>query len=401
MDSRTDSQLVYAARAGDKAAFGVLIERYTPMVRGIARRRLGSEDSARDMMQEAFLQAFLSLDQLRSARRFKSWLYGITLNVCRVYWRGQREYSLDDMLGGAYREPAVYGPTPEEIAERRELRRMVTSAVAKLSPANRAAILLFYYEGLSLGEAAATLDISVTALKGRLHKARRRLHAALNASFVDEMNANKGFKPLAQGQYTLEVDFDEGENRMIPVKLIDVYRKEAEHENAPPEIHMQIVLYDEAGQRAIIIWIGEYEGMAIARHLLGIETLRPLGHIFMARLLKAAGMTLESVEISALANDVFYATAHVRGREAVDARPSDALALALQLDTPIFVAEEVIDAIGMAIPANHKPNAKGLAAIRAHIDEVAAAQQAASESPDAPKPDPKQAAQPIIEAAFS
>jgi len=87
---RTDAELVALARVGDKDAFGCLIERYERMVTRLASRMIANRSVARELAQEALVQAYLSLDHLRDAERFESWLYGITLNVCRGYLRDEK-----------------------------------------------------------------------------------------------------------------------------------------------------------------------------------------------------------------------------------------------------------------------------------------------------------------------
>ena len=99
MDQRIDTELVALARSGDKSAFGQLIERYQPMARRIAIGMVGNENIARELVQEALLQAYLSLNRLRDDERFKSWLYGIVLNVCRSHIRNQKmEISFKEQL---------------------------------------------------------------------------------------------------------------------------------------------------------------------------------------------------------------------------------------------------------------------------------------------------------------
>ncbi len=126
MTNKTDSELVALARCGDKEAFDELIERYQQMVRRIALGMVAHEEVARDLAQEAILQAYLSLDHLRDSTRFKSWLYGIVLNVCRGYIRDQKTdpFSLEAMMGGMYRDMPFFPSgviDPEEVAEQREL----------------------------------------------------------------------------------------------------------------------------------------------------------------------------------------------------------------------------------------------------------------------------------------
>ena len=163
----TDVELVARARGGDKDAFGELAERYSPMARRIARRMVSHHDLADDLVQEALVQAYLSLRYLKDDRRFRSWLYGIVLNVCRGFLREQkvRELSLADVTGGLQLEAVPLSasstaPDPHEIAEQRELHALVLDAIHALSPKDRAATLLFYFEALSVREIAALLDRS-------------------------------------------------------------------------------------------------------------------------------------------------------------------------------------------------------------------------------------------------
>jgi RNA polymerase sigma-70 factor (ECF subfamily) len=352
MSVQTDEQLVRLARGGDKAAFARLFEHYLPMVQRVTRRMIADVDSAHDLAQEALLQAYLSLHSLQADDRFRSWLYGITLNVCRAYIRSQRAnvYSLEAMLGGSYREPDDNSPTPEEIIERLEVRQWVMDAVESLSPANRAAVLLFYYESFSLRETASLLGISVVALKGRLHKARRHL-----------ANRLPMHQPLIVAQEA---------RKMIPVKLVDVMRQTPKADSGESLAHMQVILLDEAGSRALVIWVGEVEGMAIAMGLSSYDTPRPMTLLFMSRLLEATGASLDSVHISALKDEVYYATVQIRTGERMnqfDARPSDAMALAVQVKAPIYVSEDVMQRAGQPIPSGQRATGKGLAAVLEHL----------------------------------
>ncbi len=184
-----DSELVVLARKGDKHTFGQLIERYTWMVKRIVIGKIAHEEIARELVQETFLQAYLSLDHLRDDSRFKSWLYGIALNVCRSYLREQRAtiLSLEDLMGGMHYDASDVLDMivdPQTLVEQRELQQFVFDAVQSLSPKDREVTLLFYYEELSLQEIASTLGISVVAVKGRLHRARNQLKELLSVLYT-------------------------------------------------------------------------------------------------------------------------------------------------------------------------------------------------------------------------
>ncbi|MUG95262.1 sigma-70 family RNA polymerase sigma factor [Scytonema sp. UIC 10036] len=181
---QSDPELIFLARQGDKAAFGRLVLRYQPMLQRIAERMLGDEDLAGDLVQDAMLQAYLSLEKLHQPKRFKSWLYGIMLNICRSELRRRKVlvFSLEAMVGDLADAPFLIdenSPAPEQVAEHKELRTALLEAIDTLSQSNRQATLLFYHEQLSLQEVAVRLNISVSAVKGRLHKARHQLREQL------------------------------------------------------------------------------------------------------------------------------------------------------------------------------------------------------------------------------
>lgn len=336
MDEKSDAELIVLARRGDKNAFGHLARRYQSMAERIAMGMVTNAFIAQELAQEAILQAYLSLDHLRDNDRFKSWLYGITLNVCRGYLRDQKIdfYSLEALMGGMSIDATTFSDgllDPEAIAEGRELHRTILRAVNALSPRERAATLLFYYEQLSLREVAAMLGISLVAVKGRLFKARKQLKEELLAHFDGE----KEDSSLRQRRRT-----------MIQVTIVDAVRLQKEKISA-------VVLLDEVGHRALGIWIGEAEATMIDKGLSQTELPRPMTMNFMASILKAAGATLEEVRIETLKDEIFYATAKIRSGDTVneiDARPSDAIALAVATRSPVFVAEEILEKCAITLP---------------------------------------------------
>jgi RNA polymerase sigma factor (sigma-70 family) len=182
---QSDPELIFLAKQGNKAAFGRLVLRYQLMAQRIATRVIGNEDLAQELVQEAMLQAYLALEKLHDPTRFRSWLYGIVLNVCRNDLRRRKVlcFSLETMMRDLEIEPlpiAQSSPNPQQIVEQEELHATVREAVDTLSRKNRSAILLFYHEQFSLQEVADCLDISVSAVKGRLHKARHQMREQLS-----------------------------------------------------------------------------------------------------------------------------------------------------------------------------------------------------------------------------
>ncbi len=195
MSEQCDLELVFLSQQGNKAAFGQLVLRYQPMAQRLAIRVLGDRDLAQELVQDAMLQAYLSLEKLNDPTRFKSWLYGIVLNVCRNDLRRRKVicFSLETMLGNWLDESlaiAANSPSPELVAEQEELQAALQAAVDTLSPKNRSAILLFYHQQCSLQEVANRLNISVSAVKGRLHKSRHQLREQI------QLNSHEATKTM-------------------------------------------------------------------------------------------------------------------------------------------------------------------------------------------------------------
>ena len=344
MEKKTDAALIALARSGDKGAFGILVERYQLMAERIAMGVVGHEEISRELAQEAMLQAYLSIDRLRNDGSFRSWLYGIVLNVCRSFLREQKAapYSLEALTGGLRYEGVLFRdsePDPQEAAEAQELHKLVLGSVNALSTKNRVATLLYYYEQLSVREIAATLGVSVAAVKGRLHKSRTQLRELLLPAYPDK---NMSTTPR------------EGGRAMVKVTIADVTdRGYQDKETGLSYARYVVMLLDSDGRRILPIWVGPAEGRAIALGLRKPEVPRPMTFSFMARVLEALGAKLEEARIEELKGDTFYAVAKLRigGRDReVDARPSDAMALAVQTGSPIYVAEEVMERAGFDIP---------------------------------------------------
>src|SRR2546429_1221623 len=274
MEQITDAELVDKVREGDKEAFGQLVERYQQMVESIARKMIIDKWIAHELAQEAILQAYLSLNHLRDASRFKSWLYGITLNICRSYLHDQKMdmLSLETIMGGVRSDIIInFDNTvdPQTIAEAHELHRLVLSAIDELSSKDKEATLLFYYEQLTLQEIAALSGVSVGAIKGRLHRARKQLQERLSIVYVPELRKEK---------------------RKMNTRQVKI---EAVREH-PGTRQCFIVLKDDHDAR-LIICIGKAEALTIAAGLTEISPPRPTTAHLMTSLFDVTGTRLKEV----------------------------------------------------------------------------------------------------------
>ncbi|AFZ28699.1 RNA polymerase, sigma-24 subunit, ECF subfamily [Gloeocapsa sp. PCC 7428] len=116
MSEPSDLELVFLSRQGNKTAFGQLMLRYQPMVQRLATRAIGNRDLAQELVQDAMLQAYLSLEKLNDPTRFKSWFYGIVLNICRNKLRRRKVicFSLEAIVGNFIDEPpSIAGSSPD------------------------------------------------------------------------------------------------------------------------------------------------------------------------------------------------------------------------------------------------------------------------------------------------
>jgi RNA polymerase sigma-70 factor (ECF subfamily) len=181
---RTDEELVALATLGDMDAFNQLVSRWERPIFALAYRTLGREEDARDVVQDAFLRAYRGLRGFKGEAKFSSWLYRITLNLCRDWIRRERRAPVVQVAEGtdavdlADRQAA---PTEsvEELVERREMSRAVAKAMAELPEEQRTAILLKEYHGLTFQEIADQLNCPLSTVKTRLYQGlsvlRRRL----------------------------------------------------------------------------------------------------------------------------------------------------------------------------------------------------------------------------------
>ena len=344
--ARPDDELVRAALGGDKDAFAELITRHWATAVALATRLLGSADLARDAAQEASITALTGLGRLRDPERFGPWYCGIALNVARR-WRRQLRA-----------EPATVLPdrastelSPAERAELTELALEVRAAVAQLADGQRQAVLLFYLQGLTHREVAAELAISVGAVKARLHQARAALTPSL-APLIEEETVTATSSPATSSPAWIDVVVTEvcmaqpAGRQASETEASGTETSAAQTSRAETSSQHVMVLAERDGERRMPVWVGPAEAGALALSLEAQETPRPLTYQMAARLLEAAGSNVAEVRITRLTEGIFYAVIIVdgpAGRHEIDARPSDAVNLAVLTGAPIRVDSALLD----------------------------------------------------------
>jgi RNA polymerase sigma factor (sigma-70 family) len=321
---KPDADLVREALGGARAPLAELLTRHWDTAVFLAARVLGAPELGRDAAQEAAIAAMTELDRLRSPERFGAWFCGIALNVARRWLRQSRPE-----LPGLPADHASAAPDPAEVAEAADVSARVRGAIAALADGQRDAVRLFYLQGLSHTEVAEELGISVGAVKSRLHQAR----AALAPRLAQVIDVPKEETMPATGAV-----------EWIDVSVTEVRRAETEDILMGKYV---MVLAERGGDGQLPVWIGLVEAIALALTLESVETPRPFTYKMAASLVDAAGSAISEVRITRLVAEVFYASVIVHGPDGpreVDARPSDAVNLALVAGAPIRVDRELFSA---------------------------------------------------------
>jgi RNA polymerase sigma-70 factor (ECF subfamily) len=175
-----DSALIASARAGDDAAFAVLVQRYSDVAFRAAYVVLGEADAAADAAQEGFISVHRSLDRFRPAEPFRPWLLRIVGNRARNLRRGAgRRTAATLQAASAVAARGETAASPEELLAADEERARVLAAVNALGAEDRAVIACRYFLDLSEAETAELLGVARGTVKSRLFRARDRLRGQL------------------------------------------------------------------------------------------------------------------------------------------------------------------------------------------------------------------------------
>ena len=174
-----EQRLVAAARGGDEGAFEALVRLYEKRVFALAVRMCGSREDAAEASQEAFLAAWQGLAFFRGESSFSTWLYRLTSNACVDLLRREGRHraaagpSLDDEEAGLDVPDQTLSPQDE--AERRELRESIDRGLEALTPEHRQVLVLREMHQLSYDEIADVLSLDVGTVKSRISRARKQL----------------------------------------------------------------------------------------------------------------------------------------------------------------------------------------------------------------------------------
>lgn len=176
-----EQELIEKARSGDSASFERLVTLYERKVYATAFRYMGNEADALDMAQEVFIRVFRFLDKFNEKSSFSTWLYRITVNVCKDGLKkrgGRNELPLeipDDDDGYYINEVSDSRYDPVEVYEKVELQRIIRDGIDALPTNYKEIIIMRDICGLTYEEISETLSIEIGTVKSRISRARERL----------------------------------------------------------------------------------------------------------------------------------------------------------------------------------------------------------------------------------
>jgi len=323
--AQTDaSELVRRAQAGDLDAYGELVDRFRDAAFGLCYHRCDDFEAARDLAQEAFIRAYQHLGELADPARFPAWLRRIAERVCIDWRRRQRdERPLEEAAGRS-------APPLDDLAA---LRVTVQRALSSLPEAQRLAVTLYHIDGYTYREIANFLSAPESTVKARLDAARASLRGALADVFREALQAQR---PLERFR----------EEVIMRVTHVQIKQAVDQSHGGPQPV---LLLGDE--QRAVPIWIGDFEATNIRAALDKWEAPRPMTYDLMLNTWAAFGIRLKGVRIADLRDTIYFAELELtRGKtlKQIDCRTSDAVNLALRADVPVEVDDSVVEKLGVS-----------------------------------------------------
>jgi len=168
---------ILQAKNGSDEAFTYIVETYQTPVYNLCYRMLGHAESAEDAAQETFLRAYQHLHRYDTNRSFATWLLSIAAHYCidRMRKRKLPVFSVDEDEEFTFQIPDAQAPHPETETVQGEQREQIHGMIGSLDSTDRAAIVMRYWYDFSEKEIAEALNLTVSAVKSRLHRARKQL----------------------------------------------------------------------------------------------------------------------------------------------------------------------------------------------------------------------------------
>jgi RNA polymerase sigma-70 factor (ECF subfamily) len=183
----SDEEIARQVQAGDKNAFGVLVERYEEKLLRYGRRFLSSREDIEDIVQDVFMSAYQNIKSFDTAQRFSPWVYRIAHNA---FVNGLRRHARNPLLlvdfDTLISHPVYEDPAPRE-REEEEMRVMIEKGLDRLAPKYREVLILYYMEGMAYKEVADILGVPVSTVGIRIKRGKEALK-----KIYDGMNMHYG-----------------------------------------------------------------------------------------------------------------------------------------------------------------------------------------------------------------
>ena len=192
--------LIEKSKAGDFDAFEKLLDKYEKKVYNIGYSMMRNSQDAEEVLQETFLKVFDKLHQFKEKSLFSTWLYRIATNEALMLLRKRKPVSMvsleepldDDYRAGIRRDLVDWSTSPQDLYLRKEFQEKIDEVILTLPENYRAVFVLRDIQGLPAKEVSEILDITVAAVKARLHRARLYAREVLNKYFKESMVGDNG-----------------------------------------------------------------------------------------------------------------------------------------------------------------------------------------------------------------
>jgi RNA polymerase sigma-70 factor (ECF subfamily) len=180
-----DAQLIDETLAGHSEAFGRLVQKYQDRLYNTVVHVAGNVEDAKDIVQEAFVQAFLKLDTFRGCSAFYTWLYRIGFNLAASHRRRRRPtLSVERARETSGLEPADGGNGPTDRLQQKECCQQVREAIEQLNRPHRDVLVLREIDGCCYETIAEILELPIGTVRSRLHRARMQLREQLREVLI-------------------------------------------------------------------------------------------------------------------------------------------------------------------------------------------------------------------------
>lgn len=187
MHKTDDSYYIEAVRNGNAAAFSYLVGKYQNMVYSLALKLLKKPEEAEELAQDTFIKAYQKIDSYEGKSKFSTWLYSITYNACiselrkrRIEFRSLEEQRLSDQ--DEQKMLNYFSETKKEDQE-----KYLKLALGKLPEDDQVLLTLYYYEDQSMDEISVITGLTVSNIKVKIHRARKRMHILLHEMLHEEI----------------------------------------------------------------------------------------------------------------------------------------------------------------------------------------------------------------------